>query len=404
MSDDNRPPARSSAGGDDLEAVLRQRDDALRELDRIRGSRSYKLAKALNGPRELLKKSAGLNPRAGRRATASAPGAPISNAAPRAHSRQDDASPPGRVEQPDVSIVVPVYNSAAWVTECLSSVLAQSGIDIEVICIDDGSTDSSHGVLRNHARTDARVSVIRQENRGQSVARNVGIDAAAGRYIVFLDSDDFWTSDGLASLVATSDRQNLDVLLFDGTAFRDGDVDEAVWNRYASYYGRTAQYDAVRTGAQMIHDMRSRRDYRPHVGMYMARTEYVREAGVRFIPGIIHQDNPYTFSLLLDAKRTAHSAQVVYGRRLRPGSTITTLRAADSTRGYFLGYLSMARALQNRRPAESVGAGVYDVVHGVLDGAQKAARTLTRDQKAALRALDARADAQLAVRAMLGGM
>jgi len=175
-----------------------------------------------------------------------------------------------------VSFVIPVYNAEPWLDDCVSSALAQTRVNVEVICVNDGSTDRSLENLRRLAAADPRVTIIDQANSGQSVARNHGLDAATGRYLVFLDSDDYWSADVLSKLVRRADREHLDVLMFDCAAFPEGDVDEATWRWYSTYYQRSRSYARPRSGAQLMADMRRNRDYRPHVGLYLARTEYVR--------------------------------------------------------------------------------------------------------------------------------
>lgn len=91
---------------------------------------------------------------------------------------------------PEVSIIVPVYKTERTLPACLDSALSQTVSDIEVICVNDGSPDGCAQVLRDYAARDARIRVIAQENAGLSAARNAGMDAACGRIIVFLDSDD----------------------------------------------------------------------------------------------------------------------------------------------------------------------------------------------------------------------
>ncbi|HJD96893.1 glycosyltransferase, partial [Mailhella massiliensis] len=96
---------------------------------------------------------------------------------------------------PFLSVIIPVYNVEKYLARCLDSVLAQSFSDMEIICVDDGSTDSSPDILRAYAARDARIRLIHQKNRGIAAARNAGLDAAAGRYVAFVDSDDAVTPD-----------------------------------------------------------------------------------------------------------------------------------------------------------------------------------------------------------------
>lgn len=89
-----------------------------------------------------------------------------------------------------VSIIIPVYNTAAFLSECLDSVLSQTYNEIEVILVDDGSIDDSLSICNDYAQKDGRFKVIHQENNGAASARNTGLDQAAGKYIMFCDSDD----------------------------------------------------------------------------------------------------------------------------------------------------------------------------------------------------------------------
>lgn len=91
---------------------------------------------------------------------------------------------------PEVSVVVPVYNVEPWLRECLDSILGQTLENIEVICVNDGSTDNSVGILQEYAREDCRIKIIEQENKGISETRNAGVRASSGKYLFFMDSDD----------------------------------------------------------------------------------------------------------------------------------------------------------------------------------------------------------------------
>ncbi len=93
-----------------------------------------------------------------------------------------------------VSIIVPVYNVVEFLPKCLDSLICQTVNDIEIICINDGSTDNSLEILKNYAQKDKRIIVINKENAGVAAARNEGLEAARGEYIMFLDSDDYFVS------------------------------------------------------------------------------------------------------------------------------------------------------------------------------------------------------------------
>lgn len=309
---------------------------------------------------------------------------------------------PDRGPHPDISVIIPVFNSAQWLDACISSVLSQSEVELEVICVDDGSTDASAAILQRFAETDSRVMLIRQDRGGQSLARNAGLKAATGRYISFLDSDDYLRDDVLGALVRRSDADKLDILLFDGVAFSDGVTDET-WTRYASYYQRKGRYRGVRRGAELMSLMRRAGDYRPHVGLYLTRAGFMRDVQSEFLPGIVHQDNPFTFRLLLNAGRAGYERREAYARRIRPGSTITTLTPDVSVRGYFVSYVAMRGDLDHYQLTSRAPVGVQGVVSGVMDAARKQFSQLTTPQREEFAALPVSTEAASAYALLASG-
>ena len=114
--------------------------------------------------------------------------------------------------QPEVSVIIPVYNRAAHIAQALDSVLSQDISAIEVICIDDGSTDDSLHILQQYSEKDKRVRVYTQKNQYAGVARNRGLHEASGEYIAFLDADDFFLPDALSALLKQARQYKLDML------------------------------------------------------------------------------------------------------------------------------------------------------------------------------------------------
>lgn len=117
------------------------------------------------------------------------------------------------MEQPLVSIIIPVYNAEKWLAESLKSALGQSVTDIEVIAVDDGSTDGSLGILRSFAERDPRIKVlVNEKNRGQSAARNRGMEVSTGHWLAFLDCDDMLAPDFCRVLLAEAERSGADIV------------------------------------------------------------------------------------------------------------------------------------------------------------------------------------------------
>lgn len=123
---------------------------------------------------------------------------------------------------PKFTVIIPVYNVAAYLAKCIDSVLKQEFKQYEVILIDDGSTDESGTICDKFAEQDKRIVVIHQKNKGLSAARNIGIENAKGEYILFLDSDDYWhDSSALNIIYSRLNVSNADILSFNYMKFCD---------------------------------------------------------------------------------------------------------------------------------------------------------------------------------------
>ena len=118
-----------------------------------------------------------------------------------------------------LSIIIPVYNVEKYLAECLDSVCSQTLKDLEIICIDDGSTDNSAAILADYARRDPRIRVIKQANAGVGAARNRGMDEARGKYVAFVDADDYLDLRMAEDTVALCEKNDLDFCLFDFICF-----------------------------------------------------------------------------------------------------------------------------------------------------------------------------------------
>ena len=118
------------------------------------------------------------------------------------------------LKQPIVSVIMPVYNGETYLRQCLDSVVNQTLKEIEIICVDDGSSDRSVEILKEYAAKDERVMVLQQANAGAGAARNNGLSKASGKYLSFLDSDDFFETDMLEKAVEKIAADRADFVVF----------------------------------------------------------------------------------------------------------------------------------------------------------------------------------------------
>lgn len=247
-----------------------------------------------------------------------------------------------------VSFVVPVYNVENYLRECLDSALVQTLADIEIVCVNDGSTDGSASILDEYATKDKRIKIVTQENAGLSAARNAGLQAATGRYLLFLDSDDLISPDAAEKLFAKAEKESLDVLFYDTGCFADTPAAEPATKRYTSYYQRSRAYSEPCSGASLIASMMANSDYLCSACLEIWRKGFLEENGLAFTEGILHEDTEFTFKASLQATRAAHLHEELYHRRVRASGSIMTdgIRFASSY-GVFVAFLGMEQAYAN---------------------------------------------------------
>ena len=228
-----------------------------------------------------------------------------------------------RCEQPLVSVVIPVFNQELYLTLCLESVRKQTLTEIEIICIDDGSTDNSWRLLEDLAAVDGRIRLIRQENAGAAATRNRGIREARGKYVVFSDADDWVEKDYLSETVGRMERDALDMCLIDLDCFdyRTRQRIDHAWSlrKNLSYYPSQPVFTFVEL-----------RQYRCMTGPCSAvwRRGFLDENGLEF-PAIRNgEDAVFWMRAMPIAKRIGLVNKVFYHyRRGNPNSAVSRLHS-----------------------------------------------------------------------------
>lgn len=246
-----------------------------------------------------------------------------------------------------VSVIIPVYNVEKYLHTTLEEVLSQSLSEIEVICINDGSSDLSKSIIEEYQKKDNRIILIDKENAGQAIARNIGIRKAKGKYIYFLDSDDLITDNCLEKLYNCAEKKQLDLLLFDGTSFFENETLKEKHANYKTYYKRKNKYTGVYNGQKLYALMVDAGDYKVSPCLQFLRTEYVHEHNLYFPEGIIHEDNLFAYYALILAKRVMHIPNTLFYRRVRIGSTMTTNIGIKNFIGYYVSAYELMKFVNN---------------------------------------------------------
>ncbi|MCD8381699.1 MAG: glycosyltransferase [Clostridiales bacterium] len=242
-----------------------------------------------------------------------------------------------------VSVIIPVYNTAPYLDETLACITGQTLSAIEIICVNDGSTDNSIEILNRWAAKDERLIILSQPNSRQGHARNVGIRRARGKYLYFMDSDDLLERNALEELVTIMEEKQLECLYFDGTTFFDDTNLADEFARFESNYIRSRSYDDVYDGPTLLRLFCEENKFIPNPSFQMLRTDFVRENRLMYPVGVIYEDNAFTFAALLHAKRASHVQRAYFMRRIRKDSTMTSELTFYNVYSYYIVFLNMAQ-------------------------------------------------------------
>lgn len=215
-----------------------------------------------------------------------------------------------------ISVIIPIFNVERHVSECLNSVLTQSYNDIEVICVDDCGNDASIDIVSSFARKDMRIRIIRHShNKGLGPARNTALDHAKGKYVFFLDSDDFLHPNALEQLYSAAEADNADVVIAKTNVFADGDDDELKIRAagHAAYLSFTPVSGFQVTSDNLIESI-SKISCVAWGKLFLR--SFLETNNLRFIPqNIVHEDNGFQLKFLACSPLvSAIEAEAVYYR------------------------------------------------------------------------------------------
>ena len=228
-----------------------------------------------------------------------------------------------------LSVIIPVYNVENYLRECLESVINQTLKDIEIICIDDGSTDNSLNILKEYSKKDKRIKIITKENGGQATARNLGIRQCQGDYIAFIDSDDFIEPTMLEKLYSKAKDNNLDIAMCKIATYNNQteEIKDNVW-----YY----MLGVFRDFEKEIFSHKDTKEFTCNIAVTpynkIYKTSLLKENNILFPEGLIFEDEKFFYDTYLRAKRVSIVDEFLYYYRInRKGSTVNINKENDYT-------------------------------------------------------------------------
>lgn len=223
--------------------------------------------------------------------------------------------------EPDISIIIPVYNTREYLTRCVASLQNQTHPNIEICLVDDGSTDGSAELCDELSAQDPRIRVLHKENEGQGIARNKGIEIASGTFLAFLDSDDYWDEDGCRKILQRLAETGADLCAFGYCKeSEEGRVESIPSIRKASYEGKKVQKEFA---LHFLGDDPDDDDLRGvSACMSCFRASIVRERGIRFASErkTLSEDTVFNLEFCRYCRKAATLPDVIYHYVMRKTS------------------------------------------------------------------------------------
>lgn len=226
-----------------------------------------------------------------------------------------------------VSVVIPVYNVEKYLDECISSVINQTYRNLEIIIVDDGSTDNSPDIYLKYAQDDQRIKIIKKKHLGLGASRNIGIANAKGKYIYFLDSDDYIKENMFSSIIPYMEENKLDICFFSADVRIDDDSLE--WNK-EMYIKKKTYY--IEKGTELLKDMYVNGEYQCQNCMFV--TKRMMFDNLKYREGILHEDVFLAFQLINKAKLAGVLNTSFYFRRVRSNSIMTNSNIKKNYESY----------------------------------------------------------------------
>ena len=266
-----------------------------------------------------------------------------------------------------VSVLISTYNIEAYIGECLGSIQRQELDNIEVICVDDCSTDRTVSIIKDYMAKDDRIVLIEHEkNGGPAKSRNTGCRQAKGKYIWFIDGDDYMKDGALLRLYELAENNNLDVVSFSGEAFVDKKFEEGSnYDSYRDFYKRWNRFDGIYTGPELF-------------VKYVAKNENIGNLYLQFIRKSLYvennlyanedirygQDSP--FGIYMFAKRCLCIPDVFYMRRFRPNSQVTRKKGFEEAESCMLRLSIELKLWESLELPDNINEGLKKYFQNVL--------------------------------------
>lgn len=227
----------------------------------------------------------------------------------------------------DFSVIIPVFNTEKYLRECIDSILHQDNKNLEIILIDDGSTDGSGEICDLYHKKESRIKVIHQINGGPSKSRNCGIDIATGKYIMFVDSDDYLANNNVISkFFNIFEEHDCDIIYGVYKGFIDKNYKSCTYEIYPKALRVNNEDIKTLSTEEVIQLLFDNENYYVSPTIKIYKKEYLDRNNFRFKENVYLEDEEWTPRILLNCKKIYLYNDKFYMRRIREDSIMTTIK------------------------------------------------------------------------------
>lgn len=244
-----------------------------------------------------------------------------------------------------ISVIIPVYNVQKYLEECLESVINQSLKEIEIICINDGSTDNSKQILESYKKKYLQIKLIEQKNKGLSYSRNLGLKLSKGKYIYFLDSDDFLKEKKSLELIYNiAEKNEVDLII----------------NNFDNYFENTRKFKKenllnlndvkkIYKGTKILnYGLKNKKNFSISVNRLMRR-KVIEKENLYFIENIYYEDVEYNIRSLVFFEKVMYNPEVTMVYRRRNNSITTAKIGQKNINSYYIVAIKIQNFLKERK-------------------------------------------------------
>lgn len=224
-----------------------------------------------------------------------------------------------------LSVVIPAYNVEKYIEACIDSLINQTLKELQIIIVDDGSTDKTGEIIAKYAEIDPRIELYTIQNSGVSVARNLGIKKSKGKYLSFIDSDDTLDINAYNVLYNKAEEQKVDILYFGGNTIFEDEIVKTRFSNMENLYHRIENIDSIDAHI-LFSNMMERSSYLDTPCMQIYNLDFIKKNNLRFIEHVQFEDIHFSMESILSANKVAVITDNFYNRLIRSNSTITKKR------------------------------------------------------------------------------